>query len=164
MRCPGCGHDHDRVVDSRSTREGAAIRRRRECLGCGTRFTTYEYIERGAALIAKKDGRRDSYDRQKIVNGVLRACEKRPVSREQIDRLVDRVEARVFEKARDEVSSREIGEAVMDELEELDEVAYVRFASVYRSFRNVNQFMDELRGLLDRQPRGRGGEREEAQG
>lgn len=152
MRCPSCGHDQDKVVDSRSTREGAAIRRRRECLQCQHRFTTYEYVERGVALVVKKDGRRVSYEREKIVDGVLRACEKRPVSREQIDRLVDRVESRIFEVARDEVRSEEIGAAVMDELEELDEVAYVRFASVYRSFRNVNQFMDELRALLDRQP------------
>ena len=152
MRCPNCGHDHDRVVDSRSTREGAAIRRRRECTACNSRFTTYEYIERGVALVVKKDGRRLSFDREKLVGGLLRACEKRPISRDQIDRVVDRVEARIFAGARDEVSSKEIGEAVMDELEELDEIAYVRFASVYRSFRNVNQFMDELRSLLDRQP------------
>jgi len=152
MRCPSCGEDQDRVVDSRSTREGAAIRRRRECLGCGARFTTYEYVERSAASVAKKDGRRVSFDREKVVNGVLRACEKRPVSRDQIDRLVDRVEARLFSAARDEVSSEEIGEAVMDELEELDEVAYIRFASVYRSFRNVSQFMEELRSILERHP------------
>jgi transcriptional repressor NrdR len=152
MRCPHCGHQHDRVVDSRSTREGAATRRRRECLGCSRRFTTYEYIERAPVLVIKKDGRRVSFDREKILGGVLRACEKRKISREELDRLVDSVEARVLAAAKEEVSSREIGTAVMDELEVLDEVAYVRFASVYRSFRNVNQFMDELRGLLERQP------------
>ena len=140
MRCPNCGHAQDRVVDSRATREGAAIRRRRECLQCQHRFTTYEYVESTPVLVVKKDGRRVPFDREKVVTGVMRACEKRPVSREQIDRLA----------AREEISSVEIGEAVMDELEELDEVAYVRFASVYRSFRNVNQFMDELRSLLDR--------------
>ena len=138
------------MVDSRSTREGAAIRRRRECLQCQNRFTTYEYVESAPVLVVKKDGRRVPFDREKVIGGVMRACEKRPVSREQIDRLTDRVAGRLFAKARDEVSSTEIGEAVMDELEELDEVAYVRFASVYRSFRNVNQFMDELRSILDR--------------
>lgn len=152
MLCPSCSHDQDRVVDSRSTREGAAIRRRRECLGCGHRFTTYEYVERAPVLVSKKDGRRVAYDRQKMLDGVMRACQKRPVSRDQIDNLADRVEARIFSGVSDEVESQEIGEAVMDELEELDEVAYVRFASVYRSFRNVNQFMTELRSLLDRHP------------
>jgi transcriptional repressor NrdR len=150
MRCPSCGHDEDRVVDSRSTREGAAIRRRRQCAGCGQRFTTYEYVERAPVLVVKKDGRRVPYDRERIVTGVIRACQKRSISREQIDLLVDRVEGRMFAGARDEVDSREIGELVMSELEELDEVAYVRFASVYRSFRNLNQFMDELRVLLQR--------------
>lgn len=154
MKCPSCGHGQDRVVDSRSTREGAAIRRRRECLECQTRFTTYEYVESTPALVVKKDGRRVPFDREKVIGGVMRACEKRAISREQIDRLADRVAARLFSKARDEVSSTEIGEAVMDELEELDEVAYVRFASVYRSFRNVNQFMDELRSILDRHETG----------
>jgi len=150
MKCPSCGHDQDRVVDSRSTREGSAIRRRRECLDCQHRFTTYEYVESTPVLVVKKDGRRVAFDREKVIGGVMRACEKQPVSREQIDRLTDRVTARLFSGARDEVTSVEIGEAVMDELEELDEVAYVRFASVYRSFRNVNQFMDELRSILDR--------------
>lgn len=150
MRCPSCSHDEDRVVDSRATRDGAAIRRRRECLKCEQRFTTYEYVERAPALVMKRDGRRVPYDRERIVTGVMRACQKRPVSREQIDQLADRVQARLFSAAREEVSSVEIGEAVMAELEELDEVAYVRFASVYRSFRNVNQFMDELRQLLER--------------
>ncbi len=151
MRCPHCGHHQDRVVDSRSTREGAATRRRRECLGCGERFTTYEYIERAPALVIKKDGRRVAFDREKILGGVLRACEKRRISREELDCLVASVEARVLSGAKEEISSSEIGLAVMDELEALDEVAYVRFASVYRSFRNVTQFMEELRSLLERQ-------------
>ena len=154
MRCPHCGHLQDRVVDSRTTREGAATRRRRECLQCGQRYTTYEYIERAPVLVIKKDGRRVPFDREKVLGGVLRACEKRKISREELDALVDRVESRVLSQAKEEVSSREIGVAVMDELESLDEVAYVRFASVYRSFRNVNQFMDELRSLLERQPEG----------
>ena len=150
MRCPNCGHLEDKVVDSRSTKEGAAIRRRRECLGCNHRFTTYEYVERTSALVVKKDGRRQNYDRDRLLAGVLQACHKRPVTREQIDALVDRVEARIFAPAREEIPSGEIGEAVMEELEKMDDVAYVRFASVYRSFRNVSQFMDELRGLLER--------------
>jgi transcriptional repressor NrdR len=137
-------------VDSRSTREGAAIRRRRECVNCSHRFTTYEYVERAPILVIKKDGRRVPYEREKILTGVMAACQKRPISREQMDDLIASVEMRLIAGARDEISSREIGEAIMGELEELDEIAYVRFASVYRSFRNVNQFMDELRILLDR--------------
>jgi transcriptional repressor NrdR len=150
MLCPSCGHAEDRVVDSRSTREGAAIRRRRECVNCAHRFTTYEYVERAPVLVVKKDGRRVPYEREKILTGVMAACQKRPISREQMDDLIARVELRLIAGARDEISSGEIGEAIMGELEELDEIAYVRFASVYRSFRNVNQFMDELRILLDR--------------
>lgn len=152
MRCPVCEHDEDRVVDSRSTREGAAIRRRRECLSCQHRYTTYEYVERAPVLVVKKDGRRVAYDREKLLSGLMRACQKRPVSREQMDRVVARVEAHVLGGAADEVQSRALGEAVMAELEDLDEIAYVRFASVYRSFRNVNQFMEELKDLLERQP------------
>ncbi len=154
MRCPNCGHLEDKVVDSRSTKEGAAIRRRRECLSCGHRFTTYEYVERTSALVVKKDGRRQNYDRDRLLAGILQACHKRPVTREDIDALADRVEARIFAPAREEIPSQEIGEAVMEELEQLDHVAYVRFASVYRSFRNVSQFMDELRGLLERDAEG----------
>jgi transcriptional repressor NrdR len=117
---------------------------------CGGRFTTYEYVEHSPVLVIKKDGRRVPFDREKILRGLIRACQKRPISREQMDRLVERVEGRLFAGARDEVPTQEIGEAVMHELEELDEVAYVRFASVYRSFRNVNQFMEELHALLAR--------------
>ncbi len=152
MRCPSCGHSEDRVVDSRSTREGAATRRRRECLQCSHRYTTYEYVEKAPTLVVKKDGRRVPFDRDKLVGGIIHACQKRPVSREEIDHLVARVESRVFSGAADEIPSRDIGEAVMVELQDLDEIAYVRFASVYRSFRDVNQFMDELRVLLDRPP------------
>ncbi len=150
MRCPNCGHSEDRVVDSRAIKDGAAIRRRRECVDCSHRFTTYEYVERTSAMVMKRDGRQQNYDRDRLLAGVIQACHKRPVSREQIDALADRVEARIFAQARDQIPSVEIGEAVMAELEQLDDVAYVRFASVYRSFRNVNQFMEELRGLLER--------------
>jgi len=150
MRCPNCAHTEDRVVDSRSIKEGAAIRRRRQCDHCGHRFTTYEYVEHTSGFVRKKDGRRQPYDRDRLLAGVIQACHKRPVSREQIDALADRVEARVFGPAREEIPSEEIGEAVMEELEKLDDVAYVRFASVYRSFRNVSQFMDELRNVLER--------------
>ena len=157
MRCPACGHAEDRVVDSRGARDGEAIRRRRECVSCGNRFTTYESIERAPLLVVKRDGRRVPYERENILTGLMAACQKRPISREQMDALVARVEAQIFSRARDEVSSVEIGELVMSELEDLDEIAYVRFASVYRSFRNLNQFMDELRTLLDRQESGRAG-------
>jgi transcriptional repressor NrdR len=150
VRCPNCGHNEDRVVDSRSTKEGAAIRRRRECVSCGHRFTTYEYVERTSALVVKKDGRHQNYDRDRLLAGVLQACHKRPVTREEIDALADRVESRIFAPAREEIPSSEIGIAVMEELEKLDDVAYLRFASVYRSFHNVSEFMDELRSLLER--------------
>jgi transcriptional repressor NrdR len=148
------------VVDSRAIKDGAAIRRRRECVDCSHRFTTYEYVERTTAMVVKRDGRQQNYDRDRLIAGVIQACHKRPVSREEIDALVDRVESRIFAPAREQIPSVEIGEAVMAELESLDDVAYVRFASVYRSFRNVNQFMDELRGLLERDPGRANGEDE----
>ena len=151
MRCPECGFTEDKVVDSRTTKDGEAIRRRRECLECGRRYTTYEYIERAPLIVVKKDGRREQYAREKIVTGLIRACEKRPVSREQIDRLLAEVEAVVFEKFRNEVESSEIGNEVIERLRALDEVAYVRFASVYRQFKDINQFMNELKGLLNGQ-------------
>ena len=150
MRCPNCGNLEDRVVDSRSTKEGSAIRRRRECVSCSHRYTTYEYVERTSALVVKKDGRRQTYDRDRLLAGVIQACHKRPVSRAEIDALADRVEATVFAPAREEIPSEEIGRAVMEELEKLDDVAYLRFASVYRSFQSASQFMDELRSLLKR--------------
>ncbi len=150
MRCPSCGHEEDRVVDSRSTKENSAVRRRRECLKCGQRFTTYEYIEHTPVMVIKKDGRREPYSREKILNGLLRACEKRPVSREALDKLVADVEASIGGKARDEIPTSEIGNEVMRLLAQLDQVAYVRFASVYRDFKDVTQFMDELRALLER--------------
>lgn len=153
MRCPSCGHEGDRVIDSRSVREGQAVRRRRECLECRSRYTTYEFVEQAAVLVIKKDGRREPYARDRVLAGLIKACEKRPISRQQLEDLVDEVERQVLGDARSEVSSRDIGEAVMNRLQDLDEVAYVRFASVYRSFRDLNQFMDELRGLLEEKRR-----------
>jgi transcriptional repressor NrdR len=148
MRCPWCAHLEDKVVDSREAQDGQATRRRRECLGCGRRFTTYERIEDVLPQVVKKDGRREAFDRRKIVEGLLRACQKRPVSRERIDELVSAVERRVQELGEREVPSHVVGEAVMDRLRELDQVAYVRFASVYRAFTDVGEFMSELEGLV----------------
>jgi transcriptional repressor NrdR len=155
MKCPKCSFEEDKVVDSRTTKEGEAIRRRRECLKCGFRFTTYEYIERAPLMVVKKDGRREPYSREKLLGGLLKACEKRPVSREQLEKVIDDVETVMFAKFRTEVRSEEIGNLVIDRLQTLDEVAYVRFASVYRQFKDVNQFMSEVRTLLDRQEKGR---------
>ncbi|WP_242336893.1 MULTISPECIES: transcriptional regulator NrdR [Anaeromyxobacter] len=152
MRCPWCGHLEDRVVDSREAQEGQATRRRRECLGCARRFTTYERIEEILPHVVKKDGRREPFDRKKIVEGVARACQKRPVSAEQIEALVAGVERQVQELGEREIRTVAIGEAVMQRLRKLDEVAYVRFASVYRAFRDVGEFMTELEGLARREP------------
>jgi len=137
-----------KVVDSRTAREGQAIRRRRECIDCGARFTTYEYIEHTQVLVIKKDGRREPFQREKVHTGVAKACEKRPIPREEIEALIDRVEAAVQAMGQSEVESREIGELVMEELGRIDQIAYVRFASVYREFRDVNHFMDEIRRAL----------------
>jgi len=150
MRCPYCAHLEDRVVDSREAQEGQATRRRRECLRCGRRFTTYERIEEVLPHVVKKDGRREPFDRRKIVEGLERACQKRPVSREQIDDLVSAVERRVQELGDREVPSHVVGEAVMERLRALDAVAYVRFASVYRAFTDVGEFMSELEVLAQR--------------
>ena len=150
MRCPSCGHEEDKVVDSRATKENSAVRRRRECLKCGQRFTTYEYIEHTPVVVVKKDGRREHFSREKILNGLLRACEKRPVSRESLEELVNEVERAVCSSVRDEIPSSEIGNEVMNRLAALDQVAYVRFASVYRDFKDVTQFLDELRNLLEK--------------
>lgn len=147
MRCPWCGHLEDRVVDSREAQEGQATRRRRECLACARRFTTYERIEEVLPQVVKKDGRREPFDRTKIVEGVATACQKRPVSAEQIEALVAGVEREVQELGEREIRTTVLGEAVMRRLRELDEVAYVRFASVYRAFRDVGEFMAELEGL-----------------
>ncbi len=153
MRCPYCGHMEDRVVDSREAQEGQATRRRRECLGCARRFTTYERIDEVQPSVVKKDGRREPFDRQKIVEGLTRACQKRPVSAEQIEELVSSVERQLQELGEREVRSTAIGEAVMERLKALDPVAYVRFASVYRAFRDVGEFMSELVGLAQDKPR-----------
>ena len=148
MNCPFCNHPDDKVVDSRGAQDGKAIRRRRECLQCQKRFTTYERIEQTPLKVIKKDSRREDYDRSKILNGVLRACEKRPVSMEQIEQLVEEVEKEIAQKTEMEVASTQIGEMVMVRLQRLDEVAYVRFASVYRQFKDVSQFMSEVKNLL----------------
>ena len=148
MRCPYCGSKNDGVIDSRSSRNGASVRRRRECLKCKHRFTTYEYVERVPLMVAKKDGRREHFDRQKLMNGLIKACEKRPVSIERIERLIDDIERKLEKKYDQEVKSKEIGELVMNSLHELDEIAYVRFASVYRQFKDVNQFVKEIKRFL----------------
>jgi transcriptional repressor NrdR len=147
MRCPRCGHLEDRVIDSRQSREGDSIRRRRECEGCGARFTSYERIEQPVPLIIKRDGRREAYLRDKLVAGLRRACEKRPVSSDAIEALVDRVEARLAELGDPEVPSRTLGDVVMAELERLDQVAWLRFASVYRSFQEVGEFFQAAERL-----------------
>jgi transcriptional repressor NrdR len=157
MRCPACGHLEDRVVDSREAQDGQATRRRRECLTCGRRYTTYERVEEALPQVAKKDGRREPFDRRKIVEGLQRACQKRPVSREQIDALVAGVERAVQETGEREVPSSVVGEAVVERLRELDEVAYVRFASVYREFRDVREFMSEVAELSARSAPAPGG-------
>jgi len=147
MRCPYCGHLEDRVVDSREAGDGQATRRRRECLGCARRFTTYERIEEILPAVVKKDGRREPFDRKKILEGLVRACQKRPVSSAQIEALITTVERQVQELGEKEIPSRVIGETVMARLRELDPVAFVRFASVYRAFEDVGDFMSELEGL-----------------
>lgn len=150
MRCPFCGEHEDKVIDSRVSREGDVIRRRRECVSCGRRFTTYERIEEILPLVVKKDGRREPFDRAKVTAGLQKACEKRPISAETIEEVVNQIEARLQEEGGKEVPSRQIGEAIMEALRRLDPVAYVRFASVYRAFRDVDDFVAELRELLER--------------
>ena len=149
MKCPFCGHDDSKVVDSRPSDEGTSIRRRRECLKCLKRFTTYETVERMPLMLVKRDGTRQPYDRQKLLGGLVKACEKRPVSLMQLEQIVDNVEQRVFSALESEVSSKTIGELVMEQLRSVDEVAYVRFASVYRQFKDINTFMQELNKLLE---------------
>lgn len=149
MKCPFCGFDEDRVIDSRPTEENTSIRRRRECLKCMKRFTTYEKVENVPLMVIKKDKSRQAFDRQKLMNGLLRACEKRPVSIEQLEKLVDEIETQILNTLKREITTKEIGEMAMAKLKELDEVAYVRFASVYRQFRDINTFMEELHKLLE---------------
>ena len=150
MKCPFCRKDEDKVVDSRSAEEGQVIRRRRECLGCNKRYTTYERIEGIPLRVIKKDGGRETFDRQKILSGLLKACEKRPVPLDSVEAIVNELEEHIGEGPDREVSSRFIGEFVMRKLRELDQVAYVRFASVYRDFKDINQFLQELRPLLEK--------------
>ncbi|HBO91364.1 MAG TPA: transcriptional regulator NrdR [Acidobacteria bacterium] len=149
MKCPFCNHLSDKVVDSREGKEGQVIRRRRECLGCGRRFTSYERIDEIPYMVVKKDGNRERFDRQKVMAGLLKACEKRPVSAAMLEAIVDRVEAALQEQSEKEIAAAEVGGFVMRELKELDKVAYVRFASVYRHFRDIGEFMTELKDLLD---------------
>ncbi len=155
MKCPFCQSTSNRVIDSRLTNDDLAIRRRRECVDCKRRFTTYERVEEIDLLVVKKDGRREPFDRTKIVQGILRACEKRPVCIEVIEDFVNNLERELQERGEREIASKEIGERVIKKLYEVDEVAYVRFASVYRSFKDVNQFMDELKELLKGKEGGR---------
>lgn len=148
MKCPYCEYPESKVVDSRPTDEGQAIRRRRECISCAKRFTTYEKIEEIPTIIVKRDGNREVYDRNKLMNGIIKSCEKRPVSMATIEDMVDDIEKTIFNSMKNEITSIEIGELVMEKLKDVDEVAYVRFASVYRQFKDVNSFMQELKKLL----------------
>ena len=148
MKCPLCGYTDSKVIDSRPAEDGTTIRRRRECLDCAKRFTTYEIIERMPLVVIKRDGSRESFDKVKIINGVIRACEKRPVTMTQIETLAEEIELELRGRLESEVKSEVIGEMVMARLKDLDEVAYVRFASVYRSFKDINTFMEELTKLL----------------
>lgn len=148
MKCPFCGDTESKVVDSRPTDEGTVIRRRRECTRCSKRFTTYEKIENVPILVIKKDGRREAFDSNKILTGLVKACEKRPVTMEQLESVVEEIEKHIYNSLRKEITSKEIGELVMERLKSLDEVAYVRFASVYRQFKDINTFIEELEKLL----------------
>ncbi len=150
MKCPFCGHENTRVIDSRPAEDNNAIRRRRVCDECGKRFTTYEKIDTIPLIIIKKDDNREAYDRAKVEAGILRACHKRPVSANQINHLVEEVETEIFNREERELSSQAVGELVMNKLKDLDAVAYVRFASVYREFKDINTFMDELKKILDK--------------
>jgi len=148
VNCPFCGHLHDKVVDSRESKEGDAIRRRRQCLSCERRFTTYERIDEVPYMVIKKDGRREKFDRQKVLAGLLKACEKRPVSMSRLSELVDRVESGVIDSLDREIPTTEIGEILMEGLRDLDKIAYVRFASVYRDFQDEEAFFNELKNLM----------------
>ncbi len=147
MKCPYCGNFEDKVVDSRLGSEGNLVRRRRECLKCGRRFTTYERIEEAPLMVVKKDGRRESFERKKILAGLVKACEKRPISMERLEQLVDKIEFTLQKNYEKEVKSKEIGELLISMLQKVDDIAYVRFASVYRQFKDVSQFMKELKDL-----------------
>ena len=148
MKCPYCGKEEDKVIDSRSVQEGKAVRRRRQCLACTKRFTTYEYVENVSLMIVKNDGRREPFDRQKLRTGIELACKKRPVGSKRIEAMVDEIEEKLLSMSKGEIESSVMGEIVMEKLREIDEVAYVRFASVYRKFQDKGQFLDELKKLL----------------
>jgi transcriptional repressor NrdR len=148
MTCPFCGHKEDRVIDSRESKEGDSIRRRRQCLACERRFTTYERTDEIPYMVVKKDGRREKFDRQKVLNGLLKACEKRPVAMGKLASIVDEVEAKLADSPDREISTVEIGEMLMERLQALDKIAYVRFASVYRDFQDVEAFLNELKSLV----------------
>jgi transcriptional repressor NrdR len=155
VKCPRCGHGEDKVIDSRAGRDGDVIRRRRECLSCAHRFTTYERVEEEVLLVVKKGGSRQPFDRGKIKGGIVKACEKRPVSAEQIEDLVARIEGEYHASGEREIDSTRIGERIMEGLRKLDDVAYVRFASVYRQFKDVSQFVEEIRSLYGDEGKGR---------
>lgn len=164
MKCPFCSHPESSVIDSRTGKDNLSIRRRRVCDECGHRFTTYERAERDAPLVAKKDGRREVFDRSKILNGIIKACEKRPVSLNRIEKLVERVERSVQDSGDKEIKSSQIGQEIMKELHGLDQVAYVRFASVYRQFKDINEFMDELKELIEQDKQKRVEQQQEFRG
>ncbi|UCG61940.1 MAG: transcriptional repressor NrdR [Candidatus Zixiibacteriota bacterium] len=149
MKCPACGHEEDKVVDSRPSQDGRAVRRRRECMQCHERFTTYEYVEQGTLTVVKSDGRREPYDRYKLLYGIKLACNKRPVTSKEIEAIVDDLENQIKGKFKTEVSSQEVGEMVMEKLRATDEIAYVRFASVYRKFKDKAEFLEEMKKLLE---------------
>jgi len=149
VKCPFCGHLEDKVVDSRESKEGEVIRRRRQCLDCGRRFTSYERMDDIPYMVIKKDGSRERFERQKVIAGMLKACEKRPVSVAALEQVADRIEVTLHDRPEKEIRAEEVGLFLMEELRSLDKVAYVRFASVYRHFRDISEFMTELRGLLD---------------
>ena len=148
MKCPFCGYNDSKVLDTRPTDEGSTIRRRRECLNCNKRFTTYEKIEQSPIMVIKKDGNRQAFDRERIIRGMIKSCEKRPVSANDIEEAVNNIEKKIENSMKKEISSLEIGEMVMDELKDLDEVSYVRFASVYREFKDLQSFVDELESFV----------------
>ena len=148
MKCPFCGYDDSKVLDTRPTDEGYTVRRRRECLKCQKRFTTYEKIEKSPVMVIKKDGNRQAFDRDKIVRGMIKSCEKRPVSADEIEEAVNNIEKKIENSMRREITSLEIGDMVMEELKDLDEVSYVRFASVYREFKDLQSFVDELENFV----------------
>ncbi len=150
MKCPFCNSNENKVTDSRETSEGSAIRRRRECVDCGKRFTTYEYVEKTPLMVVKKDGRREPFNHQKILTGLIKACEKRPISVETLENVANEIEGELQKRFEQELESHHIGELVMEKLAQLDDVAYVRFASVYRQFKDINQFMRELKDVFNK--------------